>query len=116
MDEVFNAGLATKVFLEGDGRTRSDPGRQYGTGGKMQGRKFMISATWNAPRGAFDNPNGVLMGGKRTADLFLAITANYKFCGYDILPDYGAFDIFKHAPDIPRSLEDYQRHLAQHCL
>ena len=24
--------------------------------------------------------------------------------------------IFKHAPDIPRSLEDYQRHLAQHCL
>ena len=24
VDEVFNAGIATKVFLEGDGRTRLD--------------------------------------------------------------------------------------------
>lgn len=116
VDEVFNAGLATKAFLEGDGRTRSDPGRQYGTGGKMQGRKFMISATWNAPRQAFGNPDGVLMGGKGTADLFLAITANYKFVGYDILPDFGAFDIFKQAPDIPRALANYEQHLEQHCL
>jgi modulator of drug activity B len=46
-DEVFNAGLAGKALLEGDGRTRKDPSRQYGTGGKRQGRKFMISATWN---------------------------------------------------------------------
>jgi modulator of drug activity B len=60
VDEVFNAGIATKVFLEGDGRTRLDLSRQYGTGGKMQGKKFMVSATWNAPREAFDNPQGVL--------------------------------------------------------
>jgi modulator of drug activity B len=56
VDEVFNVGLAKDVFLAGDGRTRQDPGRQYGTGGKMQGKKFMICATWNAPREAFDNP------------------------------------------------------------
>ncbi len=115
VDEVFNAGLASKALLEGDGRTRSDPTRQYGTGGKMQGRKFMISATWNAPREAFGNPDGLLMGGKKTDDLFLPITSNYKFCGYDILPAFGVFDIFKN-PDIPRALEDYQRHLEQHCL
>jgi len=48
VDEVFNAGIATKVFLEGDGRTRLDLSRQYGTGDKMQGKKFMVSATWNA--------------------------------------------------------------------
>lgn len=116
VDEVFNVALTKKVFLEGDGRTRSDPSRQYGTGGKMQGKKFMISATWNAPREAFDNPDGVLYGGKGTDDLFLNITSNYKFCGYEILPDYGAFDIFKKNPDIPRALEDYKRHLEEHCL
>jgi modulator of drug activity B len=104
-----------KALLEGDGRTRKDPSRQYGTGGKMQGRKFMISATWNAPRDAFGNPDGVLMGGKGTADLFLNITSNYKFCGYDILPDHGVFDIFKN-PNIPGALEVYRRHLEQHCL
>ena len=76
----------------------------------------MISATWNAPRKAFDNPNGILYGGKGTDDLFLHITSNYKFTGYDILPDYGAFDIFKKNPDIPRALEDYRRHLETHCL
>ena len=104
-----------QIPFAGDGRTRQDPSRQYGTGGKMQGKKFMICATWNAPREAFDNPNGVLYAGKGTADLFLHITSNYKFTGYDILPDYGVFDIFKN-PDIPRALEDYKRHLEKHCL
>ncbi len=115
VDEVFNFGLATKALLEGDGRTRDDPSRQYGMGGKMCGKKFMICATWNAPRGAFDNSNGFLYGGKGTADLFLHITSNYKFTGYDILPDFGVFDIFKN-PDIPRALEEYKRHLEKYCL
>ena len=114
-DEVFNLGLTTKAMLEGDGRTRQDPTRQYGTGGNMLGRRFMISATWNAPREAFNNPDGVLFGGRGTADLFLHITSNYKFIGFEILPDFGVFDIFK-VPDIPRALEDYRGHLEQHCL
>ena len=114
-DEVFNAALASKALLEGDGRTRQDPSRQYGSGGKMQGRKFMISATWNAPRAAFDNPASGLMGGKGTADLFLHITSNYKFCGYEILPAFGIFDIYKN-PDVPRALEEYQQHLEKYCL
>lgn len=105
VDEVFNAGLTTQAMLEGDGRTREDPGRQYGTGGKLQGRKFMICPTWNAPREAFDNPGGTLLGGKGTADLFLHITSNYRFIGFDILPGFGVFDIFK-SPDIPNALED----------
>jgi modulator of drug activity B len=102
-------------MLEGDGRTRHDPSKQYGTGGKMQGKRFMISATWNAPRETFNNPDSVLYGGKETADLFLPITSNYKFCGYDILPAFGVFDIYKN-PDIPRALEDYKRHLEKYCL
>ena len=114
-DEVFNAALEAKVLLEGDGRTRSDASRQYGSGGKMQGKKFMISATWNAPREAFDNPQGTLMAGKGTADLFLGITANYKFCGYTILPDFGVFDIFKKGGEIPAALVAYRKHLEVHC-
>src|ERR1043166_9051688 len=113
VDEVFNVGLSSKVLLEGDGRTREDPNRQYGTGGKMQGRKFMISATWNAPKETFSNPDSVLYGGKGRDDLFLPITSNYKFFGYDILPDFGVFDIYKN-PDIPRAMEDYKRHLDKH--
>ena len=45
VDEVFNSGLNSQKFLIGDGRTRTDPTKQYGTGGKLHGRKFIICAT-----------------------------------------------------------------------
>jgi hypothetical protein len=35
--------------------------------------------------------------------------------GFDILPDYAVFDIFKN-PDVSRALEDCKRHLEKHCL
>ena len=49
VDEVFNLALANQTFLSGDGRTADDLSRQYGTGGKMAGKKFFIASTWNAP-------------------------------------------------------------------
>lgn len=114
VDEVFNSGLLSEKFLSGDGRTRSDLTKQYGSGGKMQGKKFMISATWNAPEEAFDNPDQHLLQGKGTTELFLNITSNYRFCGYDILPGYNCFDIFKNG-DIAKDLEHYSDHLANVC-
>lgn len=110
VDEVFNSGLHSQKFLLGDGRTRDDVTRQYGSGGKMQGKKFMISATWNAPAEAFGNPAQELMKGKSTSDLFLNISSNYRFCGYDILPDYNCFDIFK-SGNISKDIEEYPVHL-----
>lgn len=110
VDEVFNNGLASKKFLTGDGRTREDVTKQYGTGGLLQGKKFMVCATWNAPEEAFGNPEQQLFQGKTTSDLFLHITSNYRFCGYDILPDYNCFDIFK-SENIANDLENYPKHL-----
>jgi modulator of drug activity B len=114
VDEVFNSGLLSEKFLTGDGRTRKDPSKQYGSGGNMEGKKFMVCATWNAPAEAFDNPDQQLLQGKSTADLLLNITANYSFCGYEILPGYNCFDIFK-SGDITKDLEYYPTHLAKVC-
>lgn len=110
VDEVFNSGLFSKKFLSDDGRTREDATKQYGTGGHLQGKKFMISATWNAPAEAFDNPSQQLMQGKSTADLFLPITSNYRFCGVEIVADYNCFDIFKNQ-DIAKDLENFPKYL-----
>ena len=110
VDDVFNSGLFSKSFLTGDGRTNDDPAQQYGTGGNLQGKNFMICATWNAPAEAFDNPAHQLMKGKSTADLFLNITSNYRFCGYEIMDSYNCFDIFRRS-DIAKDLENYPRHL-----
>ena len=110
IDEVFNSGLSSQKFLTGDGRTRTDPMKQYGTGGKLQGKKFMICATWNAPAEAFDNPAQQLLQGKSTSDLFLNITSNYRFCGCEIVPAYHCFDIFKNE-NIAKDIENYPLHL-----
>lgn len=115
VDEVFNSGLLSEKFLTGDGRTRKDPSKQYGSGGNMEGKKFLVCATWNAPAEAFDNPDQQLLQGKSTADLLLNITANYRFCGYEILTGYNCFDIFK-SGDIAKDLENYPTHLAEVCI
>lgn len=115
VDEVFNSGLNSQKFLSGDGRTRTDPTKQYGTGGKLQGKKFMICATWNAPEEAFDNPAQQLLQGKGISDLFLNITSNYRFCGCDIVTGYNCFDIFKNE-NMAKDLKNYPEHLKRMFL
>lgn len=112
VDEVFNSGFASKKLLLGDGRTREDATIQYGSGGLMQGRKFMICATWNAPAAAFDNPENKVFEGKGLTDIYLPITSNYRFSGYDIIDSYNCFDIFR-SGDIAKDLEKYPVHLAE---
>lgn len=110
VDEVFNAGLHSGTFLSGDGRTREDPTRQYGSGGLMQGRGFFVATSWNAPTEVFDNPEGVLMQGKSVDDLLLNLTASYTFVGFTVLKSYGLHDVFKDG-DTAKGLADYGRHL-----
>lgn len=116
VDEVFNSGLHSKILLDNDGRIRSDPTRQYGTGGHMMGKKFMVAATWNAPTETFDNPDSVLFEGHSIEDLLLNITANYKFVGFSVLKSYGIHDIFRDTTDIPAELEEYAKHLAKYAI
>lgn len=111
VDEVFNTGLLNKSFLVNDGRTNEDPTKQYGTGGLLQGKKFMISATWNAPAEAFDNPKNKLFEGKGLTDIFLPITSNYRFCGFEIIDSYNCFDIYRNKPTTS-DFENYSSHLA----
>ncbi|MES2025782.1 MAG: NAD(P)H-dependent oxidoreductase [Pseudomonadota bacterium] len=111
VDEVFTAGMFLKSFLTGDGRTRDDPSKQYGTGGKMQGKKYMLSLTWNAPQEAFGNKEQVLFAGKTVDDVFISNTANYKFCGAEILPSFSSHDVMK-APNIDNDIRRLREHLA----
>jgi len=110
VDEVFTAGMIQQAFITGDGRTRHDPSKQYGSGGVMQGKKYMISLTWNAPRDAFGNIGQDLFQGKTVDDVFVANTSNYKFCGVEILPSFSCFDVLKE-PDIEGDIQRLRKHL-----
>ena len=110
VDEVFTTGFAQQKLLTDDGRTREDPTKQYGSGGKLQGRKYMVSLTWNAPAEAFEDKNQHLFGGKSVDDVFAWNTANYKFCGVDILPSFSCFNVIKD-PEINNDIVRLREHL-----
>ncbi len=111
IDEVFTKGLIDQSLIVDDGRTRKDPGKQYGTGGKMQGKKYMLSLTWNAPRQAFDDKNQNLFNGKTVDDVFVSNTAVYKFCGAEVLPSFSCYDVMK-APDVKGDTERLKQHIS----
>ncbi|MFZ6642300.1 NAD(P)H-dependent oxidoreductase [Undibacterium sp. TC4M20W] len=111
VDEVFTAGMMQQSFLDGDGRTHEDLSKQYGSGGKLHGKKYMLSLTWNAPEAAFGDTAQSLFEGKTVDDVFIANTANYKFCGVDVLPAFSCHDVIKQ-PDIDNDMARLRAHLA----
>ena len=52
IDEVFTAGQDNGIYRN-DGRSRKNPDVNYGTGGLMQGKRYMVTTSWNAPQTAF---------------------------------------------------------------
>lgn len=114
IDEVFTEGLKQGSFLTDDGRTRKDPNKQYGTGGKLVGKKYMLSLTWNAPQEAFDNPTQNLFNGRSVDDIFISNSANYKFCGVDVLPTFSFFNVMKD-PKIDSDINEL-KHILSHIF
>ncbi|HSD39550.1 MAG TPA: NAD(P)H-dependent oxidoreductase [Rhodocyclaceae bacterium] len=112
VDEVFTAGMFQQSFISGDGRTRDDPRKQYGTGGKMQGRQYMLSLTWNAPHEAFGDAAQRLFEGKTVDDVFVSNTANYRFCGVEVLPSFSCFDVMKE-PHVEGDVARLREHLVK---
>ena len=56
MDEVYTTGMDGRLCT-GDGRSRKDKSKQYGSGGTLTGKKYMLSITYNAPFEAFNDSN-----------------------------------------------------------
>ena len=55
IDEVLTEGY--QVLYKNDGRSHVNPAINYGTGGLLQGKHYMLTSTWNAPEEAFTLEN-----------------------------------------------------------
>ncbi len=111
VDEVFSAGLFQQKLMADDGRSRDNPKKQYGTGGKLIGTKYMLSLTWNAPKEAFGDEEQYLFNGKTVDDLFTFNTANYKSFGAQILPSFSCFNVMKE-PQIDNDILRLRKHFS----
>lgn len=110
VDEVFNSALKSKKFLSGDGRSEAEGSKQYGMGGKMKGKKFMICATWNAPEESFNDKNQYLFKGKSADDALFNVGVNYLFTGFEVVAGYYCYDVY-HNKHIKEDLENYPKYL-----
>ncbi len=104
VDEVFMTGHG--VLFKDDGRTN---GGRYGSGGMLQGKKYMFSTTWNAPSEAFDDNNQFFEGRDVDGVLFNFHKAQ-QFLGLAQLPSFSCHNVIK-APDIKRDTSRFEAHL-----
>lgn len=109
MDDVFTEGHG-KLYAN-DGRTRSDDEKKYGSGGLLQGRKYMISITWNAPEQAFTDP-AQFFEGVGIDGVMLPLHKANQFLGLSALPTFMCNDVMK-APHVDTDINEYRKHLAE---
>lgn len=114
IDEVFTAGHQNGIY-KSDGRSRTNPDINYGTGGLMHGKRYMVTSTWNAPAAAFTLPgeffdetpidNGVLFGFHKMN----------KFTGMTRIEGFHFHDLEKNATAerIANYKNEYLHHLAE---
>ena len=111
MDDVYSAGMEG-ALCEGDGRSRKDASKQYGTGGTLEGKKYMLSLTFNAPKEAFDDPEQYLFQGRSVDDLFWPMHMNFRFFSMQPLETFVCYDVMKN-PDVDNDLVRFTDHLEQ---
>jgi len=112
IDEVFTEGHQKGIYRS-DGRSSANPAINYGTGGLLHGKKYMVTSSWNAPHTAFTLPgeffdqrsvdDGVLFGFHRMN----------AFTGLEPIEGMHFHDVEKNA-DVDQDLMRYLAHLEQH--
>ncbi|WP_152020088.1 NAD(P)H-dependent oxidoreductase [Aliarcobacter butzleri] len=110
-DETFTQGR----HYESDGRSRSDASKTYGSGGLLQGKKYMLSLIYNCPASQFDNKNG-LYDGLSLDEAHVAIHKTFQFCGLKPLETYAVHDIFKGDLNLAKELEKFESVLKENFL
>lgn len=109
IDVVFTAGHQKGIY-HSDGRSAINPSINYGTGGMLHGKKYMVTSSWNAPAAAFTLPGEFF--NQRSVDdgpLFGFHRMN-AFTGMKPLESIHFHDVEKNA-DIQKDLNRYQGHL-----
>lgn len=109
LDEVFTAGHQKGIYRS-DGRSSANPAINYGTGGSMHGKKYLLTTSWNAPATAFTLPGEFFM--ERSVDdgpLFGFHRMN-AFAALEKIEGIHFHDVEKNA-NIESDMANYRNHL-----
>ncbi|WP_312086047.1 NAD(P)H-dependent oxidoreductase [Acinetobacter variabilis] len=109
IDDVFTEGHGS--LYANDGRSRSDASKQYGSGGLIHDKNYMLSLTWNAPMDAFTDTEQFFHG-VGVDGVYLPFHKANQFLGMQALPTFIVNDVIK-APEVEAYITQYREHLTQ---
>jgi modulator of drug activity B len=114
IDDVFTAGH-NKGIYKSDGRSRTNPDINYGTGGLLHGRKYMLTTSWNAPATAFTLPGEFFNETSVDDGVMFGFHKMNKFVGMEKLNGFHFHDVEKGATSENISIfkKEYTHHLDQ---
>jgi modulator of drug activity B len=109
IDVVFTEGHQKGIYRS-DGRSSANPAINYGTGGSLIGKKYLVTTSWNAPATAFTIPGEFF--NERSVDdgVLFGFHRMNAFAGLTPMKSIHFHDVEKNA-DIPTDLQRYQQHL-----
>lgn len=109
IDEVFTAGHQKGIY-KSDGRSKENPEINYGTGGMLAGRKYMLTTSWNAPETAFTIPGEFFNEKSVDEGPLFGFHRMNAFVSLEKVEGFHFHDIEKNA-DIPNDMQRYENHL-----
>lgn len=109
IDEVFTEGHQNGIY-KSDGRSSSNPAINYGTGGLMHGKNYMLTTSWNAPKEAFTLPREFFKEHSVDEGPMFGFHRMNAFTGMAPLESIHFHDVEKNA-DVVADLKRYNQHL-----
>ena len=110
-DEVFTAGHQNGIY-ESDGRSRKNPAINYGTGGLLKGKKYILTTSWNAPQEAFTLENEFFSQTSVDDGVMFGFHRMNAFAGMEFLASHHFHDMEKNA-DVPTELIPFNSFLKE---
>lgn len=111
IDEVFTAGHQNGIYAN-DGRSRKKPAINYGTGGLMHGKKYMVNTTWNAPETAFTLPGEFFDQTSVDDGVLFGFHKMNQFAGLERVGGFHFHDLEKNATT--ERINNYHQEYVQH--
>jgi NADPH dehydrogenase (quinone) len=105
IDEVFTEGHQNGIY-KSDGRSRTNSDINYGTGGLMHGKKYILTTSWNAPKTAFTLENEFFDQKSVDEGIMFGFHRMNAFTGMELIGTHHFHDMEKNA-DVPLELENY---------
>ena len=109
IDEVFTEGHQSGIY-KSDGRSSANPEINYGTGGMLHGRKYMVTSSWNAPKTAFTIPGEFFNETSVDDGALFGFHRMNAFTGMTPMESLHFHDVEKNA-NVAQELKRYAAHL-----